>query len=1010
MDSLSLAIRRCNLGLRLDDPTEGFGNCFPNAIIQQSRRPEIETWLQKNRPLALFNDQQSLRSKVTNFAIRSHEQAISNLRTKYEKEIGPAENKSWGDYWSLMAQDGTWVDHIFIQMTAWYMKLDILILTSSSQPEHPFIFISGNATDAQGTSSNPPLLIGNYTNIHYQSLLQDQRLTSVTKVHESENEKKLRANRSDQIKSLGIKSDKFIFKQGKLEITFKSLDIQKWECPFCRLVFARIGQHIKAKNCPISHIKIDKVEFKTQFDLFNEGYRLEMNRKRKEKSRAKLHIERDPEIIKAQSNRYKQKLRDKIGPEVFKAHINKYKQKSRIKLKKEKGPEIIKAQLNEYKQKLREKKGPGVFKALINKYKQKSRDKKRVELGPKKIKQQQNDWHMQFRKRQLQISPETVRNNETKRKKLSRNKQRKGNEEKLKEDQRKWKHKSRVINSQKERLKKFRKRTMFNAIFTCSSCHRNLFDCNVCKMDHKLITEIEIKKTGLYERAIEIPIEVEINGVISSYICFACKKHLKSGKLPPMAATNGLKVYHHDPELELTELEGNLIAKRIVFMKIFQLPKTRWTALKDKVINVPVHEDDIVNTITSLPRTPNEAGLIEVDLKRKVEFKNSHIKQLIDPSKCYKMLALLKQKKNPHYKFYDDFNTYSERCKKSDFKGYTFIFDEQTEMIENISDKNMTIPRKLDESDIAELLEDEYHKKDPVKKYQFNDYNKSLCMSSNYPEMGPGNSVIIAPGEGKRPQNILFDHDWDILAFPHLNSPDGKYGLHHPRVTKLQDQYFFVQRICNKNMKFARSPAYVYAAVAHTELKQIQRNINISYSRGRETNSHNGVKTLKLEDPFAVLDDIKQTPRYWRKAKYEIFAKLDNFGPFQFFFTLSCADLRWDENFAAILRQKGLTLKYTLEDDLDGYPKTTIHVEENKDGHIQTIPLKDYLAKQEDKSLHELIRGNVLLATRYFNHRVKAFISTIILGGGNFMMVDYYSYKTEFQDRGAGHIHGVLWI
>ena len=79
-----------------------------------------------------------------------------------------------------------------------------------------------------------------------------------------------------------------------------------------------------------------------------------------------------------------------------------------------------------------------------------------------------------------------------------------------------------------------------------------------------------------------------------------------TGKLPPMAAKNGLKIHPQDPELELTELEGNLIAKRIVFMKIFQLPKTRWTALKDKVINIPVNEDDIFNIITSLPRTPNE--------------------------------------------------------------------------------------------------------------------------------------------------------------------------------------------------------------------------------------------------------------------------------------------------------------------------------------------------------------------------------------------------------------------
>ena len=142
-----------------------------------------------------------------------------------------------------------------------------------------------------------------------------------------------------------------------------------------------------------------------------------------------------------------------------------------------------------------------------------------------------------------------------------------------------------------------------------------------------------------------------------------------------------------DSELDLTELEGSLISRSIVFMKIFQLPKSRWTALKDKVVNVPVNEDDIINTITRLPRTPNEAGLIEVDLKRKVEYQNSHTKQLISPQKCYKMLELLKRMGNPYYQFYDDYNTYSNRCKQTDEKGYRFIFDEDVEKILDISEK-----------------------------------------------------------------------------------------------------------------------------------------------------------------------------------------------------------------------------------------------------------------------------------------------------------------------------------
>ena len=137
-------------------------------------------------------------------------------------------------------------------------------------------------------------------------------------------------------------------------------------------------------------------------------------------------------------------------------------------------------------------------------------------------------------------------------------------------------------------------------------------------------------------------------------------------------------------------------------------------------------------------------------------------------------------------------------------------------------------------------------------------------MSNMYPEVNPENSVIVAPGEGNVPTNVLYDTDWDIKAFPHLNYPDGKYGLHFPRETRLSNQFYFIQRICNRKPKFARSPAYVYAAVAHTELKQIQRNINVSYSRGKEINNKDGVKTLKLDNPYTVLDDIKQTPRSWK--------------------------------------------------------------------------------------------------------------------------------------------------
>ena len=63
-----------------------------------------------------------------------------------------------------------------------------------------------------------------------------------------------------------------------------------------------------------------------------------------------------------------------------------------------------------------------------------------------------------------------------------------------------------------------------------------------------------------------------------------------------------------------------------------------------------------------------------------------------------------------------------------------------------------------------------------------------------------------------------------------------------------------------------------------------------------------------------------------------------------------------------------------------------------------------------DKTKHEAIRKSVLNATRNFNHKVKAFYRHIIKGKDNKMCIAFYSYRIEFQDRGAGHVHGVLWI
>ena len=52
--------------------------------------------------------------------------------------------------------------------------------------------------------------------------------------------------------------------------------------------------------------------------------------------------------------------------------------------------------------------------------------------------------------------------------------------------------------------------------------------------------------------------------------------------------------------------------------KFVQLPKSRWTATKDQIVNIPIFDKDIISTIESFPRTLDEAGIVPVQLKRKI--------------------------------------------------------------------------------------------------------------------------------------------------------------------------------------------------------------------------------------------------------------------------------------------------------------------------------------------------------------------------------------------------------
>ena len=91
--------------------------------------------------------------------------------------------------------------------------------------------------------------------------------------------------------------------------------------------------------------------------------------------------------------------------------------------------------------------------------------------------------------------------------------------------------------------------------------------------------------------------------------------------------------------------------------------------MKDKVVNIPVYETDILKTLGSLPRTPEEAEIVPVNLKRKIDYKNCHKVQYISVPNILKALETLRESENPYYQFAPDIKQFQRRCKAMDTEG-----------------------------------------------------------------------------------------------------------------------------------------------------------------------------------------------------------------------------------------------------------------------------------------------------------------------------------------------------
>ena len=100
------------------------------------------------------------------------------------------------------------------------------------------------------------------------------------------------------------------------------------------------------------------------------------------------------------------------------------------------------------------------------------------------------------------------------------------------------------------------------------------------------------------------------------------------------------------------------------------------------------------------------------------------------------------------------------------------------------------------------------------------------------------------------------------------------------------------------------------------------------------TSNPDGTKSMQLTDAFSVFQKIFGTPKYWQQKQNNLLAMINVLGPFQWFFTFSCAELRWPQIISCILRKKGHKVEV-----VDEYIS-----KENVGVMVDGMPLKEYLS------------------------------------------------------------------
>ena len=531
-----------------------------------------------------------------------------------------------------------------------------------------------------------------------------------------------------------------------------------------------------------------------------------------------------------------------------------------------------------------------------------------------------------------------------------------------------------------ESIKRFHSDISFGPIYVCSCCHQTWFRKSV-SMLKKCHIPAESKRLHC----------TEFTSVGNEeWICHTCLSALRDSKLPKLSVANGMKWPDKPPELNLHQLEERLIALRIPFMQIRELPRGGQYSLKGNVINVPV---DIQPTINCLPRPMDENFTVAIQLKKKLSYKKVDFKENVRPLRVLSALHWLMKNSELYKKsgIVVDDNWFQDVTESAEDTVREFLEVSK----EQCKDKNYTENEKQKQEKATEndIEASNDYDSDHYSEIDANDHvgNIDTLVDDADIENKYDKVFTFAPGEGQHPLSLYQDKDAEYLCFPTIfcgQTPPSRderlVPVHYSDIVKWE--------LRSVDRRAAQSVPNIFFKHKKLQMKQISDKVNLAVRRCKKRgqkitaaearDSSYLDKLVNLDEGYYIFRQLRNSPAYLETRKKDIFAMIRQLSLPTWFMSLSAADTRWTDLLKMLAK---------MNDGIDYSEKEL-----------------ENLSWQEKT---KLVQKDPVTCSRYFDHRVQEFLNTVLKSSCEPIgkLLDYF-YRVEFQQRGSPHIHMLVWI